>query len=103
EKEGNFFVVGGTLKNGSPIIFAEGYSTAASAAMAIQHPVVMAVDSGNLVKVAQAIHERYPDSPKWFLADDDIPKPTRPVNPGREKASQAAELTGGHYILPAFT
>ncbi|MBC8950075.1 LPD7 domain-containing protein [Xenorhabdus sp. TS4] len=103
EKEGNFYVVGGTLKNGSPIIFAEGYSTATSAAMAIQYPVVMAVDSGNLVKVAQALHERYSDSPKWFLADDDIPKPTRPGNPGKEKASQAAELTGGYYILPIFT
>ncbi|NHB98191.1 LPD7 domain-containing protein [Photorhabdus stackebrandtii] len=103
EKEGNFYVVGGALKNGVPIIFAEGYATAASAVMAIQHPVVMTIDAGNLVKVAQALHKRYPDSQKWFLADDDIPKPTRPSNPGKEKASQSAELTGGTYILPTFT
>ncbi|MCW7763440.1 LPD7 domain-containing protein [Photorhabdus luminescens] len=103
EKEGNFYVVGGALKNGVPIIFAEGYATAASAVMAIQHPVVMTIDAGNLVKVAQALHKRYPDSQKWFLADDDIPKPTRLGNPGKEKASQSAELTGGTYILPTFT
>ncbi|EPM9007968.1 LPD7 domain-containing protein [Yersinia enterocolitica] len=103
QKEGNFFIVGGTLKNGQPIVFAEGYATAASGAMALKYPVVMTVDSGNLVKVAKALHERYPDSPTLFLADDDLPKPKRPGNPGKEKATEAAELTGGIVILPAFT
>jgi putative DNA primase/helicase len=103
QKEGSFFVVGGSLKNGSPIVFAEGYATASSAAMALQHPVVMTVDSGNLVKVAKALHEHYPDSPKLFLGDDDLPKPKRPGNPGKEKAEEAAEATGGTVILPTFT
>lgn len=103
QKEGSFFVVGGSLKNGSPIVFAEGYATASSAAMALQHPVVMTIDSGNLVKVAKALHERYPDSPKLFLGDDDLPKPKRPGNPGKEKAEEAAEVTGGTVILPTFT
>jgi putative DNA primase/helicase len=103
QKEGSFFVVGGTLRNGDPIVLSEGYATAASAAMALRHPVVMTVDSGNLVKVAQALHERYPDSPKLFLGDDDLPKPTRPGNPGKEKATEAALMTGGTYVLPRFT
>jgi putative DNA primase/helicase len=103
QKEGSFFVVGGTLKNGEPIVFGEGYATAASGAMALKHPVVMTVDSGNLVKVALAIHERYPDSPKLFLGDDDPPKPLRPGNPGKEKAMEAARLTDGIFILPAIT
>ena len=103
QKEGSFFVVGGTLKNGEPIVFGEGYATAASGAMALKHPVVMTVDSGNLVKVALAIHERYPDSPKLFLGDDDPPKPLRPGNPGKEKAMEAARLTDGTFILPTIT
>ncbi|EGI5210885.1 DNA primase, partial [Salmonella enterica subsp. enterica serovar Brunei] len=95
EKSGNFFVVGGTLKNGRPIVCAEGYATAASGAMALRMPVVMAIDSGNLVKVAENLHKKYPDSPMLFLGDDDPPKPHRPGNPGKEAAEKAARLTGG--------
>ncbi len=103
EKSGNFFVVGGTLKNGKPIVCAEGYATAASGAMALRMPVVMAIDSGNLVKVAERLHQKYPDSPMLFLGDDDPPKPQRPGNPGREAAEKAAKLTGGIAILPSLT
>ncbi|MFO6428214.1 hypothetical protein ACLBOM_37490 [Escherichia coli] len=31
EKAGNFFVVGGSLKDNHPIVLAEGYATAAAA------------------------------------------------------------------------
>ncbi|EMO8006967.1 hypothetical protein WDQ52_005259, partial [Salmonella enterica] len=103
EKSGNFFVVGGTLKNGRPIVCAEGYATAASGAMALRMPVVMAIDSGNLVKVAERLHQKYPDSPMLFLGDDDPPKPHRPGNPGKEAAEKAARLTGGIAVLPALT
>ncbi|EKH8225442.1 hypothetical protein O9Z89_004378 [Salmonella enterica] len=103
EKSGNFFVVGGSLKNGRPIVCAEGYATAASGAMALKMPVVMAIDSGNLVKVAERLHQKYPDSPMLFLGDDDPPKPHRPGNPGKEAAEKAAKLTGGMAILPSLT
>lgn len=103
EKSGNFFVVGGSLKNGKPIVCAEGYATAASGAMALKMPVVMTIDSGNLVKVAEQLHQKYPDSPMLFLGDDDPPKPKRPGNPGKEAAEKAAELTGGIAVLPALT
>ncbi|EAQ3814216.1 hypothetical protein E6W23_23325 [Salmonella enterica] len=103
EKNGNFFVVGGTLKNGRPIVCAEGYATAASGAMALRMPVVMAIDSGNLVKVAERLHQKYPDSPMLFLGDDDPPKPHRPGNPGKEAAEKAARLTGGIAVLPSLT
>ncbi|EIJ5579792.1 hypothetical protein LJI09_004608, partial [Salmonella enterica] len=103
EKSGNFFVVGGTLKNGRPIVCAEGYATAASGAMALRMPVVMTIDSGNLVKVAERLHQKYPDSPMLFLGDDDPPKPHRPGNPGKEAAEKAARLTGGIAVLPSLT
>lgn len=103
EKAGSFHVTGGELKNGEPLVFAEGYATARSASQALGYPVIMTVDSGNLVTVAKALHARYPDSPTLFLGDDDLPKPKRPGNPGREKAEEAAQLTGGRYVLPVFT
>ncbi|EMC6869761.1 hypothetical protein VLB34_003745 [Salmonella enterica] len=103
EKSGNFFVVGGSLKNGKPIVCAEGYATAASGAMALRMPVVMTIDSGNLVKVAELLHQKYPDSPMLFLGDDDPPKPKRPGNPGKEAVEKAAQLTSGIAVLPAFT
>ncbi|HCU6886618.1 TPA: hypothetical protein OU321_003679 [Escherichia coli] len=103
EKAGNFFVVGGSLKDNHPIVLAEGYATAASCAMALRHPVVMTVDSGNLVKVAENLHTRYPGSPMLFLGDDDLPKPGRPGNPGKEAAEKAARLTRGTAFVPQFT
>ena len=103
EKAGNFFVVGGSLKDNHPIVLAEGYATAASCAMALRHPVVMTVDSGNLVKVAENLHARYPGSPMLFLGDDDLPKPRRPGNPGKEAAEKAARLTKGTAFVPHFT
>ncbi|EBC1131360.1 hypothetical protein CS733_22650 [Salmonella enterica] len=66
-------------------------------------PVVMAIDSGNLVKVAERLHQKYPDSPMLFLGDDDPPKPHRPGNPGKEAAEKAARLTGGIAVLPSLT
>ncbi|HFI8652789.1 TPA: DUF5710 domain-containing protein [Escherichia coli] len=103
EKAGNFFVVGGSLKDNHPIVLAEGYATAASCAMALRHPVVMTVDSGNLVKVAENLHARYLGSPMLFLGDDDLPKPGRPGNPGKEAAEKAARLTRGTAFVPQFT
>ena len=103
EKAGNFFVVGGSLKDNHPIVLAEGYATAASCAMALRHPVVMTVDSGNLVKVAENLHTRYPGSPMLLLGDDDLPKPGRPGNPGKEAAEKAARLTRGTAFVPQFT
>lgn len=47
-------------------------------------PVVMTIDSGNLVKVAERLHQKYPDSPMLFLGDDDPPKPHRPVTPAKK-------------------
>ncbi|TXJ59221.1 hypothetical protein FAZ24_04750 (plasmid) [Klebsiella pneumoniae] len=76
---GSFFVVGGQLKDGDNLLYAEGYATAASISEAINQPVIMTVNA---------------------LADNDIYKDE---NVGLEKATEAAELTAGHVLVPAFS
>lgn len=100
EKSGNFFVVGGQLEAGKPVLYAEGYATAATVSLASGLPVVMTVDAGNLVTVAGALKARYPDSPHLIFGDDDY---TNKDNAGRTDALRAAELTAGHYLLPVFS
>ncbi|HBW8106976.1 MULTISPECIES: LPD7 domain-containing protein [Enterobacteriaceae] len=100
EKSGNFFVVGGELRNGRPFMYAEGYATAATLHLASGLPVVMTVDAGNMVTVAGKLKEKYPDSTHIIAGDDDM---TREKNKGQIKAQQTAELTGGPLIMPQFT
>ncbi|WP_246870872.1 LPD7 domain-containing protein [Pantoea ananatis] len=99
-KVGNFFVVGGRLTDGEPVLYAEGYATAKSLNMLTGHPVVMTVDAGNMLNVARVLSERYPTSPHIFMADNDHAKP---VNTGLVMARQSAINTGGEFILPDLT
>lgn len=100
QKTGNFFVVGGELKNGEPVLYAEGYSTAASISEATNRPVVMTVDAGNLPKVADKLKDKYPDSLHIVLGDDDR---KNAVNKGMAKAEEAATIANGVFTVPAFT
>ncbi|HGT6829453.1 TPA: LPD7 domain-containing protein [Escherichia coli] len=100
QKTGNFFVVGGELKNGEPVLYAEGYSTAASISEATNRPVVMTVDAGNLPKVADKLKDKYPDSLHVVLGDDDR---KNAVNKGMAKAEEAATIANGVFTVPVFT
>ncbi|WP_238590332.1 LPD7 domain-containing protein [Candidatus Williamhamiltonella defendens] len=100
QKTGGFFVVGGTVKAGQPLLYAEGYATAASISQATGLPVVMTADAGNMPKVAQSLAQRYPDNDHFFLADDDR---KNAINKGVQKAQEAAGMTKGTVILPVFT
>lgn len=99
-KQGNFLVVGGPLLPGQPIQYAEGYATARSLNLASGRPVVMTIDAGNMVAVAQTLNKTFPDSQHLFMADFDHAKD---VNKGLLMASEAAELVGGKVLYPAFT
>ncbi len=100
QKSGHFFVVGvKPLTNGEPILYAEGYSTAASIAQGTGRSVVMTVDAGNMPKVAVKLKQHYPESQHLFLADDDHKNKT---NKGLEKAREAAAITNGHWLSPSF-
>ncbi|MDW3746100.1 LPD7 domain-containing protein [Klebsiella pneumoniae] len=97
---GSFFVVGGQLKDGDNLLYAEGYATAASISEAINQPVIMTVNAGNMVEVAGRLKDTFPNSTHYFLADNDIYKDE---NVRLEKATEAAELTAGHVLVPAFS
>lgn len=99
-KAGNFRVEGGELRNGEPILYAEGYATARSLYMVIGRPVVMTIDAGNMETVANVLKVRYPDSPHLFMADVDH---TKEKNKGVLSANRAAAATGGAVVLPDLT
>jgi len=100
-KAGNFFVTGGALENGAPVLYAEGYATARSLHMATGLPVVMTVDAGNMRTVAEILGERYPDSPHVFMADLDHAKQD---NKGLLMAQDAAaRVPNGAVLTPDFT
>lgn len=99
-KAGHFNVVGGTLTDGEPILYAEGYATARSLNEVTGRPVVMTIDAGNMLNVANVLSERYPGSPHLFMVDFDHSKP---VNTGLVMGEQAALNTGGKVIIPDFT
>jgi len=109
KKESNFYVVDGqgrgvgALDNAPMIIIAEGYATADTLSQSLDCPVVAAFDSGNLPKVAQVLRDQYPQKPIVIAGDDDfIQESVNGINPGREKAQEAADLVNGVAVFPIF-
>ncbi|HFS2276566.1 TPA: LPD7 domain-containing protein [Escherichia coli] len=99
EKSGNWFAFG-TPENGRPLLFAEGYATAASLHEATGLPVLMTIDADNMINVAKNARKIWTDSPFVFCADNDH---QRKINKGVSSAKKAAASTHGEVIIPAFT
>src|ERR1700736_1669758 len=107
-KHGCFHVVGAAnaaealqkLANSPVIAIAEGYATAATVAKYGNVPAVAAFDSGNLLAVATALHERWPDKRVMIAGDDDHKLEN---NPGRVKALEAALAVQGMVVFPNST
>jgi putative DNA primase/helicase len=107
-KHGCFHVVGAAnaaeglqkLANSPVIAIAEGYATAATVAKYGNVPAIAAFDSGNLLAVATALHERWPDKGIVIAGDDDHKLEN---NPGRVKALEAALAVHGLAVFPNST
>lgn len=97
-KSGCFHLVC-SVEDSDVLAVAEGYATAATVHMATEWPVVVAVDSGNLLPVARTLRELYPQVRLVIAGDDD---PTKPGNPGRTKAEAAALAVGGLAVFPVI-
>jgi putative DNA primase/helicase len=95
---GCYFSIGNP-KDASALCIAEGFATGASIHEATGHPVAVAFNAGNLLPVAQAMREKFPDLPLILCADDDY---QTEGNPGMTKANEAAQSVGGKVAIPAF-
>lgn len=105
KKEGCFHPIGGmdALAGAPALVIAEGYATACTIAEVLGFATVAAFDSGNLPLVAKALHERFPEKPVVIAGDDDRHLMlSQGVNPGKEKALEAAKIVGGKAIFPVF-
>lgn len=106
-KEGCFHPVSGmdALRTAPVIVMAEGYATAGSISDAIGHAAAAAFGSGNLVAVATALKDKYPDKAVIIAGDDDLHLLNHPkvrANPGREKAEKVAQAVGDKAVFPVF-
>jgi len=113
-KSGCFHLIG-EIRDGVPIVVAEGYATAASIHEATGWPVAVAIDSGNLVHVANALSGQYRAFRIVVCGDDDrfekcgvawadgqYIKGVTSSNVGRVKATEAAWSSGGVVVFPQF-
>lgn len=82
---------------GEVVCISEGFATAASIHEATGHACVAAFNAGNLVAVAEAIRQRYPDARLILCADNDT---GTPGNPGLTKAKAAAQAVGAVLAHP---
>ncbi len=105
QKEGSFHVIGGqdALKDAPAIVIGEGYATMATITEDLGYGTVAAFDAGNLIHVAKALKEQYPEKPIIIAGDDDRHLVMmQGVNPGKEKAIAAAAEVDGDVIFPHF-
>jgi len=94
--DGAYFLIG-TVVDELDIV--EGWATGITVHKAGGRPVAVAFNAGNLVKVARAFREKYPDADIRICGDDDR---FNEVNTGREKAEAAADAVMGTAIFPQF-
>ena len=107
--QGGFHVIG-NLKDSDPIVIVEGWATGKTIFDETGKPQIVAFNATNLLAVAKAFRERYPERPIVIAGDNDHrkegqinEKTGRPYgNPGRDKSKEAAEAVGGQAILPDF-
>jgi len=85
---------------GQVITQAEGYATGASIHQATGYPCAIALDSGNMAKVAKAMRGAWPEATLLFCGDNDR---DTDGNPGVKAANEAAILAGGCVAIPDFS
>lgn len=95
---GCYFSIGNT-QGAATLCIAEGFATGATIHEATGYPVAVAFNAGNLLSVAKAMREKFPDLSLILCADDDC---ATLGNPGLAKATEAAQSIGGKLATPNF-
>ncbi|WP_342129945.1 DUF927 domain-containing protein [Hydrogenophaga sp. OTU3427] len=87
--------------NAGPLLVSEGFATCASLHEATGYTVAVAFDAGNLVHVARALRKAHPAALLVVAGDDDAATEAQTgTNPGRMKASVAAQAVRGLVVFP---
>lgn len=94
--KGCYFAIG---KPKGTLVVCEGAATGVSIHEATGHAVACAMNAGNLLEVAQALHQKYPKLRLILAADDDA---LTDGNPGITKAREAAKAVGAYFTKPDF-
>lgn len=94
-KAGNWHMIGHRPEP-EVVAVAEGYATGASIHEAMGWPVAVALDDGNLGKVAPLLRLLHPEARLVVCGDDD---PDTEGNPGRTKAEKVASQLGAVAVF----
>ncbi|KJD21044.1 hypothetical protein TM41_09250, partial [Campylobacter jejuni subsp. jejuni] len=106
KKQGCFHIIGAkTLHNLKEFYICEGFATGATLYKALNKPIVMAVDAGNLENVVKKLNTLYPDKNIIIFADNDLKKELKGLeNTGKKTALEIKEkYSNVSVILPNFT
>ncbi|MBE8598143.1 toprim domain-containing protein [Xenorhabdus sp. BG5] len=107
QKKGAFIALSELGDNPDTVVITEGYATALTINQLHQGTVLAALDAGNLLTVAKAVRERWPDTNIIIAADndwhhpDELDKSGKPkTNIGKVSAEKAALAVNGWVTLP---
>lgn len=94
EVAAGYYMIPAAQRESRTLYICEGYATGASVAEATGAAVVVALNAGNLLKVAPWVRQQLPDGDLVIVADNDA------NGVGQEKAHEAAALSGARVIVP---
>ncbi|WP_422398999.1 AAA family ATPase [Xenorhabdus griffiniae] len=107
QKKGAFIALSELEEQRDTVIITEGYATALTVNQLYKGTVLAALDAGNLLSVAKAVRERWPDTKIIIAADNDWHSPSdldkngKPkMNIGKISAEKAALAVNGWIALP---
>ncbi len=98
-RAGGLFSQIGDFSNPATILICEGWATGATLHEETGHPVLCAMNKGNLLPVATAARSAWAGAELVICADND--RQTE-GNPGVTAATAAAKATGAKLVIPEF-
>lgn len=98
-RAGGLFSPIGDLTDPAIILICEGWATGATLHQETGHPVLCAMNAGNLLPVAKAARAAWAGADLVICADNDR---FTPGNPGIAKATEAAKASGARLAVPEF-
>ena len=105
-KSGCFHIVGAkSLEHCKEFIITEGFATAATIHKALNKPVIMGVDAGNLLKIIKTLKNKFNDIPITLIADNDKKRELKGLpNVGIESAKEIQQqFPDTKIIIPQIT